>query len=219
MINIRETETQKIYITSDFHLGHQRDFVWQARGYESWEAHDAGVINTVNSIVRPTDILFMLGDFCLNTTMERFNGYLSRIQCQNLWCLWGNHNNPQEKNVYRKTMPQQYIGPFPVETYPFQYRNMLFLGKRINAVLNGQYAVLDHFPIYVWEEMQHGAWMLCGHSHYGCELSKAESGHGKILDVGWDGHGKPLSLAEIKAIMDKKQIAAVDHHHPAMKTQ
>ena len=214
MLNLRETPEHKVFVTSDLHLGHQRDFVWKARGFKDVAEHDNGVIDSINTRVRPADTLLFLGDFCLNTTAEKFNEYLSRIQCQNILALWGNHNNPQEKNIYRKAMPEG------VETYPFKYRNMTFMGHYVEAILQGQFTVMCHYPIYVWNEMSHGAWMLCGHSHYGCPLTTAENVYGKILDVGWDGHGKPLSLAEIATIMDGKRFAAVDDHHvPSAKTQ
>ena len=217
MINIRETENQKVRITSDPHLGHNPKWmvpIWKARGYGSVKEHDDAIIDNINATCRPNDILFMLGDLCLNCTMDQLNAYLDRIQCRNLWCLWGNHNNPHEKIVYRKAMGQNFIGPFQVETYPFQYKNMLYVGDRLKAILNGQFTIMDHYPIYVWEEMQHGAWMLCGHSHYGCELSRAETMTGKILDVGWDGHKSVWTLEEIRAVMDQKKIAVVDHHRP-----
>ena len=224
MINIRETADQKIFITSDPHLAHNPKWnipLWKARGYNSSKEHDDMMIEIINETVRPNDILFMLGDLCLNMTMPQLDEYLDRIQCRNLWCLWGNHNNPHEKAIYRKAMQalhkaigQSHIGPFEVEVYPLQYKNMLYLGHYLEAVINGQYTVLQHYPIYVWNEMAHGAWMLCGHSHYGCPLSRAENLSGKILDVGWDGHGKPWTLEEIRAVMDKKQILSVDHHRP-----
>lgn len=171
-------------------------------------------IDMTNELVGPNDYLFMLGDFCLNTTIQQFDAYLDRIKCRTIVSLWGNHNNPHEKAVYRKAMGNKFVGPFPVETYPLQYKNMLYVGPRIEAVINGQFMVMDHYPLYVWNEMAHGAWMLCGHSHNGCELSRAETTTGKILDVGWDGHGKPWSFEEIREVMNKKQIVAFDHHHP-----
>jgi len=214
-IKIQESEEQKIYVTSDTHFGHNPNWpvpIWESRGFKSVTEHDSIIINSINSVVRPNDILFHLGDFCLNTTIEQFDSYLSRIQCQNIWYLFGNHNNPHEKSIYRKAMGQNRIGPFPIETYPFQYKNMLYIGNRINAILNGQFCVLDHFPIYVWEEMQNGSWMLCGHSHNNCELSRASTTTGKILDVGWDGHKAVWSLKEIHKVMSRKQFVMVDHH-------
>ncbi len=220
-INIRESEKQKVGIMSDPHLGHNPKWavpLWQARGYKSVTEHDDHIIDSVNSAYGPNDILFMLGDFCLNSTVETFNSYLERFKCQ-LWCLWGNHNNPHEKAIYRKAMGATFVGPIQVEQYPFKYKNMVYLGHRVNLILNGQFIVIDHYPIYVWEEMQHGSWMLCGHSHYGCELSRAETQTGKILDVGWDGHKKPWTFDEIKEVMDTKQFVAVDHHHPELKSE
>lgn len=206
MMNLRETPEKRVFITSDTHFGHNRDFVWKARGYNSVEDHDNGVIASINEIVRENDVLLHLGDFCLNTSNERFDWLLSQIQCQNIHHLFGNHNNPHEKSVYRQLVPSG-------QRYPVTYKNMTYQGHYMEVVLNGQYAILMHYPILVWNEMAHGAWMLCGHSHYGCPATTAENKDGKILDVGWDGHGKPWSIAEIAAVMDSKQFVAKDTHH------
>ncbi len=220
LVNIRESEKQKVGVISDPHLGHNPKWaipLWKARGYNSVAEHDDDIINKVNAAYGPNDILLMLGDFCLNATVDSFNAYLDRINCQ-IWALWGNHNNPHEKAIYRKAMGANFVGPCQVETYPFKYKNMTYFGDRLKLIWNGQFCVLDHFPIHVWEEMQHGAWMLCGHSHYGCEYSQAET-PGKILDVGWDGHKAPWTFAEIKAVMDTKPIVAMDHHRPGVQIE
>ena len=204
--NIRETPDQKIYITSDFHLGHQKDFVWEARGYANPNEHTKGIVSITNEIVRPNDVLIFLGDWCLNTTIDQFNETLDMFKCQNIYALWGNHNNPHEKGVYKKLVGDKF------ETYPFKYKNMTYYGYYMEAILNGQYCVLCHYPIWIWNEMAHGAWMLCGHSHYGFPSTQAESDYGKILDLGWDGHNKPWTLEEIKEVMDTKGVPIVDHH-------
>ena len=101
MLSLTQNENQQVYFTSDWHLGHQKNFIWEARGYSSYEEHTNSIIDITNSIVHPTDILFMLGDFCLNTPIEKFHEYIARINCGSLWMLWGNHNNPHEKQIYR----------------------------------------------------------------------------------------------------------------------
>lgn len=226
-MNLRETEDQKIYVSSDFHLNHDpkswANPIWQMRGYGSAKEMTDDIIDTTNIVVRPNDILIFLGDWCLNTTVEQFEALLARFNCQNIYALWGNHNNPHEKKVYQTLVRGEATGqhgPFPIEIYPFKYKNMTFLGHYVEAVLNGQYTVLCHYPMSVFNEMSHGAWMLCGHSHYGFPPSTAEASQGKILDCGWDGHKKPLSLAEIATIMNTKQFVAVDRHHvPSAPTQ
>ena len=58
----------------------------------------------------------------------------------------------------------------------------------------------------------HGSWCLCGHEHGGLPATRPEAKDGKILDLGWDLYKKPVSFAEVKAIMDTKQVSSVGHH-------
>ena len=217
LLNVRETDDKKVYVSSDFHLGHkgpESNPVWKQRGFADVPSHDDAVIDSVNAMVRPNDILIFLGDFCLNTTLAQFDVYLDRIKCQNVMALWGNHPNPHYKGVYlpmvKKLLGENYTPES--EVYPLKYKNMTYYGTDMEMIINGQYVVLSHFPVYVWHECQHGAWMLCGHSHYGCELSKATGEHGKILDVGWDSIRKPWSMDEIRKVMEVKRLPYVDHH-------
>ncbi len=212
MFNIIESPELRVWFTSDWHLGHQRDFVWESRGYKSAEAHTNTIIETTNELVREGDIIFNLGDFCLNTNETQFNAYLDRIRCKNLWCLFGNHNNPHEKIVYRpgrnRLCPNREVN----WVYPVRYKNMSYIGHYHEVVVNGQFIVLSHYAFQVWNKSHKGSWCICGHSHGSLPTTRPESDYGKILDVGWDLHHKPLSFDEVKAIMDKKPIQVVDHH-------
>lgn len=221
-LKILETKEQKVYFTSDPHLWHQRSFVWEARGYKDYEDHAIQWINTVNNTVRPTDILFITGDFFLNTTEELCERTLSRIGCQNIHYIWGNHENPLWK-IYNREVEKLWININDEslshaifidkpEVYPFRYKNVIFLGDMAEVVINGHYFVLCHYPLSIWNHGAKGAKMLCGHSHYGFKSSQENSLEQKILDVGWDGHKKPLSVHEVLKIMDRKGILVVDHH-------
>jgi calcineurin-like phosphoesterase family protein len=214
ILNLVETDDRKIYVGTDFHLGHQQKFVYEARGFGCVRDHDEAIIASVNARVRPNDILIFLGDWCLNTKMEQFDAYLDAVKCQNIYALWGNHNNPHEKAVYYNGIGRKFVEGILVETYPFRYKNMLYLPSYVEAILNGQYCILQHYPIMVWNHMKNGAWMLCGHSHGAYEPTSANYPEGKILDCNWDDFGKPLSLPEIRAIMDKKKIVGAGHHQP-----
>ena len=201
-------------MTSDTHLHHNRDFVWKSRGFSSVVEHDNAVIDSINTTVKSDDILLHLGDLCLNTKIDEFEQLISRVNCKNIYMLWGNHPNPHYKNVYipmvKKILGENYTSES--EVYPLRYKNIIYVGHYAEIILGGQFCVLSHYPIYVFNEMAHGSWMLCGHSHYGCPLTKSDNLYGKILDVGWDGHGKPWSIEEIKTVMNEKRFVAVDHH-------
>jgi calcineurin-like phosphoesterase family protein len=214
-VNIRESDKQKVRFIADLHLGHNPKWpvpIWQSRGFDSVQEHDDAIINSCNTECGPNDILIVIGDFCLNSTIEQFNSYLARINCQNIWYVNGNHNNPHEKAIYRKAMGANFGSPFQMEQYPFQYKNFWYLGDRLKLIINGQFCILDHFPLFSWEEMQHGAWMIHGHEHSAIPNHLPGGTDGKILDVGWDYFKKPLSFIEIKEIMDKKMICSVGHH-------
>lgn len=211
MLNITETSEQKVWFTSDLHLGHQRDFIWKARGYASADDHTYSVIQSINAHVEPNDILFMGGDLCLNTNIHKLHEYLELIQCQNFWMLWGNHNNPHEKSIYR--LERDKMTPRGIrEIYPLKYRNVTFLGHYCEVSINGQFIILFHYPLLSWNHLSTGAWALVGHEHGGLPATRPENKNGKILDIGWDLYNKPLSFNEVKIIMDTKQIASMGHH-------
>ena len=40
------------YFTSDLHIGHDKDFIWKARGFNSIEEHDTQILKNWNSIIK-----------------------------------------------------------------------------------------------------------------------------------------------------------------------
>ena len=54
-----------IFCTSDLHLGHDKDFVVQARGFETVEEMNAEIIRRWNERVYPDDDVYVLGDLTL----------------------------------------------------------------------------------------------------------------------------------------------------------
>ena len=56
---------QLIYLTSDLHLSHSKSFIYESRGFTSIEEHDKTIIKNFNSIVKPEDELYILGDLML----------------------------------------------------------------------------------------------------------------------------------------------------------
>lgn len=198
-----------VFFFSDPHLFHARDFVWKARGYNSVEEHYEAVINKLNEVVRPQDSLVCLGDWALNCDEAQFEESIARVNCKTIYMLWGNHNNPIER-IYRRAVRNAFNED--IEVYPFRYKNIVFVGNYWEISVDRKTMVLCHYPIAVFNHMKHGAYHLCGHSHYNYEKTRAQYADGLYLDVGWDGHGKPLSFAEVQAIMATKNIANLDHH-------
>lgn len=60
----------KVWITSDLHIGHNREFVYEYRGFASCEEHDAVLVENWNSLVAEDDIVYILGDVMLKHNLE-----------------------------------------------------------------------------------------------------------------------------------------------------
>lgn len=81
----------RIFLTSDLHFGHSKNFLWKPRGFTSSQEHDETIIHNWNSIITKNDDIYVLGDLMLENTeygcacVEQLNGKLHLIR--------GNHDS------------------------------------------------------------------------------------------------------------------------------
>jgi len=183
----------------------------QTFGYSNRYEHNDVLIAKINEVVRPQDTLIHLGDFCLNITPPEFEEILRRINCQNILYIWGNHNSCIRR-MYEETLAGEYQRN-DIEVYPYAVGKITYLGYYKELIVNGHMIVIHHYPHQIFNQMQKGAWQLSGHSHYTNPTTQLDNPDNKILDVGWDGHGKPLSFPEIQKIMMNKNHVKQDKHH------
>lgn len=209
---------QKIFFASDFHLSHIRDFIWKPRGFNTFESHTKAVIKGINEKVGADDILFYLGDFSLNSNPEETKNYFDQIACKNVYFIWGNHES-STRRLYDKAVADYFkVPPGTFDVYPFKVNNMTFLGNSAMIQIDNQLIVLSHFAHLVWDNMQHGAWNLCGHCHGNAPVINPECKEQKVLDIGVDNAlkltGQPcISFEEVKVVMDEKVFIPLDHHN------
>ena len=89
---------QLIYLTSDLHLSHSKSFIYEPRGFTSIEEHDKTIIKNFNSIVKPEDELYILGDLMLCDN-ERGLECLRHLN-GNKHFVRGNHDTPTRCHLY-----------------------------------------------------------------------------------------------------------------------
>jgi len=209
-LKLTHNDSHKVFFTGDTHFRHNQKFIYESRGYKDRYEHDDALIAKINEVVRPEDTLIHLGDFCLNITPPEFNEILARINCQNIAYIWGNHNSCIRKH-YEDAVATEYGKD--IEVYPYAIGKLTYLGYYKELIVNGHMIVIHHYPHQIFNQMQKGAWQLSGHSHYSNPTTQLDHPDNKILDVGWDGHGKPLSFPEIQKIMVNKNHIKQDKHH------
>ena len=156
------------FFTSDTHLGHYNIIRYCNRPFKTADEMDEKIISNWNSVVKSKDTVYHIGDFCFGDAKD----YLDRLNGHIIF-VQGNHDKPL----------QRILSPLEL---PF---------KRA-ASINGQYIVLSHFAMRVWDKSHFNAWHLYGHSHNTLPSS------GKSFDVGVDAWNYyPISFEQVKKQM------------------
>lgn len=88
-----------IWLSSDLHLGHDREFIWKARGFNSSIEMTQTIINKWNALIRPEDDVYILGDVMLGdnkmgmAAVAELNGRLHLIR--------GNHDTDVRISLFK----------------------------------------------------------------------------------------------------------------------
>lgn len=88
----------KIFVTSDTHFSHDKEFLWGPRGFKNqWEMNEE-IIKRWNSVVSPEDDVYILGDIVMSNAelgiaaLEQLKG--------NIHIIRGNHDSPSKTALY-----------------------------------------------------------------------------------------------------------------------
>ena len=148
-----------------------------------------------NTLVKPEDIVWHLGDFTFGGTPEVIR--LLRRLNGNYKFTWGNHDKPLKDF---STI---------IDHYSDLKSRVEFLGNMAEVEIEGQSIVLNHYAMRVWNKSHRGNWHLYGHSHG----TLPDDPTSMSFDVGADCHDlKPIPFSRVKEIMSKKTFRPVDHH-------
>ena len=91
-----------IYFTSDTHFCHNKPFLYEPRGFKSIEEHDETIVKNWNSIIKPEDEVYHLGDVMLINN-EKGIEYLKSLNGK-IHLILGNHCTDTRIELY-KTCP------------------------------------------------------------------------------------------------------------------
>lgn len=79
----------EIWLSSDTHFGHNKEFLYGPRGFTNVKEMNEAIIENWNSVVKPEDITYLLGDVMLGDNnagldcLKQLNGHI--------FVIWGNH--------------------------------------------------------------------------------------------------------------------------------
>ena len=138
--------------------------------FDSTQKMNQLMLDNINSVVKPNDVLWHLGDFCFGEYYKA-REMRDKILCQNVYLIFGNHDKDEIGNLFADCFQQILIS------------------------VNYQYLFLNHYPMKNWDKKHKGSWNLYGHVHSKNEFLSND----KQLDVGVDGHNfKPWTIKQIQ---------------------
>jgi len=166
-----------IYLTSDLHIGHDKEFIWKARGFNSIEEHDTAILLHCNEIIGPEDELYILGDLAMSGDEKEWNRIYNQLVCQNVHYIQGNHDTNYKMDLY--------------DGYGFNFHGYADMIKYQKKAF-----YLSHYPTMVGnKEDKKFLWNLSGHTH---SKNKFEYGQYHIYNVAVDAHNcYPVSIEDI----------------------
>lgn len=183
----------KIFLTSDTHFGHDREFLWGPRGFTSSREHDEAIIKNWNEVVGPDDIVYHCGDLMLGDNaygiecVKRLNGTIKLIR--------GNHDTDARWKLYATLPNVELLGWAEVIKYK---KYQFYLSHHPTMTSN-----LDKAPYLKMHLIN-----LFGHTH---QQKMFYDDIPFMFHVGLDSNGnKPVLLDDAIEIMKQETIKCLE---------
>ena len=180
-----------IFFSSDYHFGHDKEFLWGPRGLPSMFANSQAIVGNHNAIVKDEDDVYVLGDLMLGD--NEYGLQMIKSLKGKLHIILGNHDTDTRIKLYEQL-------PNVVE---ITYAKVIKIGK--------QHYYLSHYPTICsnYDDKPYHNHMinLFGHTHQKGNfywLDEYEENR-FMYHVGVDSHGCcPVSAEQVSEDIHNK---------------
>ena len=178
------------------YLGHANIVKYDKRPFASVREHDDTIINNWNSVVKPGDSVYHLGDVCFGCSKKWAQDLIWRLKGQ-IYLIRGNH----DKYVDKPGIRERFVWVKDLHVMRLKEDRKVY-----------QHITLCHYAMRRWYKAHYGTWHLYGHSH-----GSLDEGGYLAFDVGVNSHNYfPISLEYVKERLEAKTNAmgkkALKHH-------
>ena len=171
-LHIQLEQNQKVWFTSDLHLGHRNVIRFCDRPFKDEKEMGEKLIENWNKTVGENDIVFVLGDTFWFNNSHSIKRVLSRLKGKTIYMIPGNHDD--FTHYYRVDDPRIILCPDVVVVWLQEFNN----GKKYEIWLS-------HYPMMTWPHRENGAWQLFGHIH---SNAFRKEGVDQNLPLFWNQH-------------------------------
>ena len=168
-----------IFFSSDYHFGHDKEFLWGPRGLPSMFANSQAIVGNHNAMVKDEDDVYVLGDLMLGD--NEYGLQMIKSLKGKLHIILGNHDTDTRIKLYEQL-------PNVVE---ITYAKVIKIGK--------QHYYLSHYPTMTanYDDKPYHNHMinLYGHTH---QQTNFYNNNPFMYHVGVDSHDcYPVSIEQI----------------------
>lgn len=171
----------KIFLTSDLHLCHNKSFLYEPRGFFNIDEMNKAIVKNWNEIVDDDDTIYILGDIMLNDNITA-SKYFNQLKG---WkhIILGNHDTDERKKLYQNL------------------RGVLSIDYASILKYEGFSFFLCHYPTItsshnVEKKLKSRLINLCGHSHTKDKFADWDKGY--IYHCELDAHdNRPVLIDNI----------------------
>lgn len=172
-----------IYLTSDLHFCHKKDFLYKPRGFTSVGEMNYAIVSIWNNTVKDDDDIYVLGDLMLNDDEEGM--FLLKNLRGRLHIIRGNHDSDRRIELYKQCL------------HIVEVENSIYLHY------NGYHFYLSHYPTLTSnfdfdKPLKARLINLCGHSHIQNAFEDWDKYNAPIYHCELDAHNcAPIALDQI----------------------
>ena len=176
-----------IFFTSDLHFGHDKEFIWKARGFNSLQEMEAAIVDRWNKTVSEEDAVYILGDVVMGS--DHVNGLNLLHSLNGLKVIIpGNHDTDKKIMEYGCVPHTTCVGP-----------RLIKLKCMHELKTYVQQFYLSHYPTYTANfdssDIYKTVINLHGHTH---SKEKFFMDNPFMYNVGMDSHNcTPVSIDEV----------------------
>lgn len=181
---------KQYWFTSDTHFKHTNIIKYCNRPFVTRDEMDEKIIENWNSLIKPEDIVFFLGDFIFTYSKDVLIEYTQKLNGEKILIL-GNHDHFSEKDYLEAGWTAVY--------------NMF------EQYIKNKHIVMCHYSMKQWNCSHNGSIMIFGHEHWkkqyelNHEAYKSLFMSEKTVNVCQDSNNfKPYSIDEIIKICEDR---------------
>lgn len=174
----------EIFFTSDTHFCHQPSFLWEPRGFNNIEEMNEALVERWNSVVKPDDEVYHLGDFALND-IDAAIPYINHLNGTIRWII-GNHDTDRKRVKIVDECPN---------VWEIGYADLIKYDKKFSIYMS-------HYPTLTanFDDKKFSQHIIALHGHTHQRTNWLHPDNPFMYHVGLDSHSNtPVHIDEILA--------------------